>query len=301
MTLGRTCLHPINHVIIYKGHEKNPLLGPYSANIVKRIQMFNALNEYRKQMQRPTWKVTSIAGEHLVDALKESKKEETLLVIPAGQSTHLDKVFSIEQTSFIKNDFFAKGGRGYFNCGSAYWVSAKRVYKDLCAEQPEGCKTIVKTSNLPLFDGIAEGPLCPYPGKRYQVGFFSDAVRVTNGQDLCTIYLSGGGSFFPDKSTQNVKVLVKYLHTELVRCGKTPKECKSWENAVIMVPVGKGAALLSMFHPYYGPNDIDVETYEKNFPDCGTNWKAVKESLSPIDIRMRFVLKSMLDPLENKD
>ena len=151
--------HPIKHVIIYKGHEKNPLFGPYPANIEKRIKMFNALNEYRREIQRPIWKVTSIAGEQIIDVLKDHNPKETLLVIPAGQSTNLDKVFSIAQTSFIKNEFFAKGGRGYFNCGSAYWVSEKRIYKDLCIEQPMECKTIIKTSNLPLFEGIAEGPL----------------------------------------------------------------------------------------------------------------------------------------------
>jgi hypothetical protein len=65
--------------------------------------------------------------------------------------------------------------------------------------------------------------------------------------------------------------------------------------------VGKGTALLSMFHPYYGPNDIDVEAYERTFPDCGTNWRAVQENLSPLDVRMRFVLNRMLFPLEDAD
>ena len=301
ISLLRKCPEPIRQIIIYKGHEKNPLLGPYSANVEKRIKMFNELNKYRKEIQKPAWNVTTVAGEQLIDVLKNGNPQETLLVIPAGQSTNLDKVFSIAQTSFIKNEFFEKGGRGYFNCGSAYWVSEKRIYKDLCTEQPENCKTIVKTSNLSLFEGVSEGPLCPFPGKKYQVGFFSDAVQVTDGKALCTIYLSGGGSFFPSKSTQKIKILIKYLHPELARCGKPIQECEKWENAAIMVSVGKGAALLSMFHPYYGPNDIDVETYEKNFPECGTNWKKVKESLSPLDTRMRFVLKSMLCPLENMD
>lgn len=298
-SVGRACSYPIRHVVVYKGHEKHALLGPYLQNIAKRIEMFNTLNQYREMQGRSRWNVTAIAGEELVEGLKALPFRETLLVIPAGQSTNLDKVFSIEQMIFIKEEFFAGGGRGYFNCGSAYWVSNKRIYTDLCMEQPVDRQPIVKTTNLPLFDGYSEGPLCPYPGKKYQVGFFSDAVRVTDGKDSCTIYLSGGGSFFPAKGEQNVRVLVRYPESELRRLKKSAEESKQWENAVILVSVGKGAALLSMFHPYYGPNDFNVEVYERYFPDSGTDWKAVKEKLSPLDERMRFVLNSMLIPLED--
>ncbi|MES2345397.1 MAG: BPL-N domain-containing protein [Chlamydiota bacterium] len=302
MTLSiKKMLNPIHQVIIYKGHEKNRLLGPYPENIIKRIDMFKGLNRYRKEIHRPEWKVTVAAGEELVDVLKDNDPKKTLLVIPAGQSSHLDKVFSLAENSFIKDEFFKQGGRGYFNCGSAYWISEKRIYHDLCTEAKEEKKTIVKVSNLPLFKGVSEGPLCPYPGKKYKVGFFSDAVTVTDGKTPCTIYLSGGGSFFPDESAQKVKVLVKYLPKELERLGKPLPECTKWEKAAMMVSVEKGAALISMFHPYYGPNDFDVEMYEKAFPECGTDWKAVKERLSPLDIRMRFVLNSMLAPLEDLD
>lgn len=288
---------PLRHVLVYKGHEQNPILGPYFANIEKRIKMFNALNDYRKELGRPSWNVTAVSGEKLVDSLKQMNPAETLLVVPAGQSTNLDRVFSEEQMGGIRT-FFEAGGRGYFNCGSAYWVSKKRVYQDLCSEQPDQAGTIVKSSNIPLFEGTAEGPLCPFPGKKYKVGFFSDAVEVTDGKERCTIYLSGGGSFQLGPSSQKTKVLVRYAPEELNRHGKREEK---WENAVIMVSVGKGAAMLSMFHPYYGPNDIDVETYEKQFPsaECGTDWKKVKERLSPLDVRMRFVLKSILNPLED--
>jgi glutamine amidotransferase-like uncharacterized protein len=290
----------IRNVIVYKGHEKNDLLGPYAANIIKQEEMFNILNNYRERCGRPPWRVTSVAGEHLIEALQESNPKETLLVIPAGQSSNLDQVFSTEQTSFIRNKFLAEGGgRLYATCGASYMMSLVREYNGLCSQQPDQRELIVKRSVLPLFDGTAKGPLCPFPGKKYKVGYYSDAVQVTNGQDLCTIYLSGGGSFFLHESVQKVKVLVKYLNSELLRLGKQPKECKEWENATILAQVGNGAALLSMFHPYYGPQDIDVESYERAFPNCGTNWKVVKEKLSPLDERMRFVLKSMLFPLED--
>jgi glutamine amidotransferase-like uncharacterized protein len=292
--------YPIRHILIYEGHKNHPVLGPYSENIIKRIKMFNELNKYREEINRQPWRVSTVPGEQLTKALKGSNPRDTLLVVPAGQSTNLDTVFTIQQTSAIK-EFLSDEGRGYVNCGSAYWVTEKRVYHDVCTEQPEQRKTIVKTSNLPLFNGIAEGPLCPFPGKKYQVGFFSDAVKVTDGTDLCSIYLSGGGSFIPRTNAQKVKVLVKYAHSELIRFGKLVQECKKWENAAIMVSVGRGAMLLSMFHPYYGPKDIDVETYEQNFPDCGTNWRKVKDSLSPLDVRMRFALKAMLNPLEDMD
>jgi len=290
----------IQNVIVYKGHEKNDLLGPYAANIIKQEEMFNILNSYRERCGRPPWRVTSVAGEHLIEALQESNPKETLLVIPAGQSSNLDQVFSTEQTSFIRNKFLAEGGgRLYATCGASYMMSLVREYNGLCSQQPDQRELIVKRSVLPLFDGTAKGPLCPFPGKKYKVGYYSDAVQVTNGQDLCTIYLSGGGSFFPHESVQKVKVLVKYLNSELLRLGKQPNECKEWENATILAQVGNGAALLSMFHPYYGPQDIDIESYERAFPNCGTNWKVVKEKLSPLDERMQFVLKSMLFPLED--
>lgn len=294
------CLPPIQRVIVYKGHETHPLFGPYKENIVKRIDMFNYLNQYRHAQGKLAWKVTAIAGEQLVDALKESP-EETLLVIPAGQSTRLDKVFSVAETTFIQDKFFGEGGRGYFNCGSAYWVSQLRKYQDMHEEQPVKRDPVIKKTHLPLFQGLAHGPLCPYPGTEYKVGFFSDAVRITDGENECTIYLSGGGSFIvpqESESQQKVKVLARYLRSELARHGKKAEDFPEWENAVIMVSVGKGAALLSMFHPYYGSHDIDVDSYERTFPNCGTNWKEVKEKLSPLDVRMQFVLNSMLTQLE---
>lgn len=303
--LRRMPFNPMSQIVIYKGHENHPLFGPYPDNIPKRIAMFNCLNDYRRINHKQPWKVSTVSGEQLVETLKGIHPISTLLVIPAGQSTRLDKVFDCEQISSIK-DFLNLGGRGYFNCGSAYWISSQRIYHDLCEEQPEHRKPIIKTTQLPLFNGISEGPLCPYPGKKYQVGFFSDAVRVADasGQRECTIYLSGGGSFRPfehPSNKQKVKVLIRYLHSELIRHGKKPQECSKWENAAMMISVGQGAALLSMFHPYYGSKDIDVERYEKTFPDCGTNWQEVKKKLSPLDERMRFVLHTMLDPLENMD
>ena len=296
----------IRQVIVYKGHEKNPLFGPYSENIEKRIKMFNYLNLYRERHQdKKPWKVIAVPGEELINvSIKNEESRRSALVIPPRTEFTISKVFSIAETTFLKEEFFSKGGRGYFNCGSAYWVSSKRIYTDLCEDQPENQRRIIKTTNLPLFQGKAEGPLCPFPGKKYQVGFFSDAVAVTDGKNECTIFLSGGGSFIPQKSSENgqkVRVLARYLHSELIRNGKRKEECPEWENAAIMISIDKGAAILSMFHPYYGSKDIDVETYERAFPDSGTNWKEVHRRLSPLDVRMQFVFNSMLAKLEGMD
>lgn len=286
-------LIPIMQVVVYRGHETNPLFGPYPANIAKRTEMFRYLNAYRS---RP-WEVMTASGEELVETLSRLNPEETLLVIPAGQSTTLDKVFEVAQLLFLKNDFFAKGGRGYFTCGSAYWVSKTRIYKDLCSEQEENPQIIRKESNLALFDGIAEGPLCPFPGKKYKVGFFSDAVRVQNAKDECTIFLSGGGSFIPNPGA-DVKIVARYKKEELLRLKIPEGEIRKWENAAIVVPFqGRPAMLLSMFHPYYGPQDIDAESYTRAFPDSGTNWHQVHALLSPLEKRMQFVY-SMITSLE---
>ncbi len=52
-----------------------------------------------------------------------------------------------------------------------------------------------------------------------------------------------------------------------------------------------------MFHPYYGPQDIDAERYMEAFPDSGTDWVKVHALLSPLEQRMQFVY-SMIKSLE---
>lgn len=288
----------IANIVIYAGHKTTEVLGPYAENIQKRITMFTEMNRYREEIGRKPWEILQAFGEELNEKLARLNPENTLLVIPAGQSSHLDRVFSIAQTTFLKRAFIEKGGRIYVNCGSAYWCSQTRIYDDLCLENPEAPQTLIKKSTFPLFEGTSIGPLCPFPGKKYRVGFFSDAMDVTDGEETCTILLSGGGSFLlPNTQKQTIRVLLRYRETEVLRVGKT--ETEKWKNAAILVKVGRGAALMSMFHPYYGPQDIDTERYEQALPDCGTNWREVHDRLTPTDERMRFVLRSMLIPLED--
>jgi glutamine amidotransferase-like uncharacterized protein len=212
--------------------------------------------------------------------------------MPAGESTKFDQFISGEQIHFLQ-DFFTRGGKGYFTCGAAYWASRKRIYHGICETQPELHKTVEKLSRISLFQGTAMGPLCPFPAKQFRAGFYSDAVQVTDGKRECTIFVSGGGSFIPDPD-QPSKVLVRYSRSELQRLGKADQ----LENAVVLANVGDGAVLLSMFHPYYGADDINVEAYEEAFYGSGTNWREVHARLSPHDERMQFVYESMIKPLE---
>lgn len=289
-------LFPFRQVVIYTGHHTNPLLGPYADNIRKRVDMFEKLNAYRKMRGRDSWKIIQAPGESLTQSLHDPK--HTLLVIPAGQSTHLDHVFSSKQLGFLKG-FFEKGGRGYLNCGSAYWASRIRMYSDLCMEQPTERKLIIKRSRMPLFTGTASGPICRHSSPTYKVGFFSDAVKVVSGQKSCTILLSGGGSFQIRREDANTQVLAKYPHSELIRCGKSPEECVHSDIAAILVKVKKGAAILSMFHPYYGSKDLDPERYNQAFPGSGTNWERIVAKLSSEENRLEFVLDNFLLPLED--
>jgi glutamine amidotransferase-like uncharacterized protein len=297
---------PIREVLVYSGHERHPLFGPYPDNIEKRINMFNQLNPYRVMQGCTPWEVKTVSGEEIEETLdRKVDPETTLFVVTSGQSTRLDKVFTQMQLKVV-NDFFHKGGRGYFTCGSSYWTSWKRVFTDICEDNPEIPKEIIKTSRLPLLQMVAEGPLCLHLGSKYKAGFYSNAIRITDGQNECTVYLSGGGGFHlpnnwktPD---QKISVLVRYVHSELERIGKKKEELPKWQNAVVMASIGeRGAGIFSMFHPYYDPKDFDPERYEAAFPDSGTNWREVKERLSPLGTRMRFVFNSMLHKLETGD
>lgn len=276
-------------VIVYTGHQESDELGPYWDIVEKRVKMFKELNSYREELGMRSWTVETVPGEKLVEVLKKAKIYNTLLVIPAGQSSKLDAVFTEAQKIFLKESFFMKGGRGYLTCGASYWVSKTRIWTEK--------KTFVKESTLPLFQGTSVGPLCPFPGEKYKVGFYSDALEVVSGEEKCTIYLSGGGSLIPD-DPEKVKVLVKYPKDELLRLKIPEEKISDRENAAVLVSIGEGAAVLSMFHPYYSISNMDVSIYEKLFPDCGTNWKDVHNRLSSIDVRMRFILKNILIPLE---
>ena len=292
----------IQGVVIFTGFGRRGQ-GVYSHNVQKRIDTFNHLNQLRRSAGQREWSVIPTRGEHLVNTLRERRNpSETLLVIPAGQSTMLDTVFKMEHTEFIKNYIFQGGAKAYLNCGSAYWSSKRRIYHGVCTVQPTQPKTIVKDSVLPLFEGTAEGPLCRFPGSKYAEGFFTDAVTVaeTDSPDAeCTVLLSGGGSFqLPSHSKETIQKIVRYAQRELNRLEIPKQDHKKWETAGIRGTYGKGSYVSLMFHPYYNQRDIDPIAYERAFPDSKTNWREVHGKLSSEETRMKF-LKRLLDPLEN--
>lgn len=294
---------PIETIYIYQGHKwtlKEGFHGPYWDNVLKQTEMFESLNKHRENTGRALWKIGPVVGEDLISTLKKCDQQRTLLVFPAGQSSHYDQAFSLSETKYIQEEFLSKGGgRVYGTCGAAYWLTETREYDGLCSSQPIERKVVFKKSPLPLLQGVAKGPLCPFPGQEYKVGFYSDAVTVEGESSDCTIYLSGGGSFFPSLDfDQRVSVLARYKLEELQRLGYSEGNA----NAAVLAEVGNGAALLAMFHPYYGPSDIDVQRYEKTFPKekSGTDWAAVHARLSSLEERIVF-FDYLMRHLEERD
>ncbi|HXF28358.1 MAG TPA: hypothetical protein VN457_00790, partial [Chlamydiales bacterium] len=96
---ANTLVCPISHVIICAAD------GSYADSITKRVQMFQKINLLRVANKQLAWKIETVAGPQLIDALKAAPIKETLLVVPAGESTKLDNSFTAEQTAFIKNEF----------------------------------------------------------------------------------------------------------------------------------------------------------------------------------------------------
>jgi len=282
---------PIRSILIYGGDKEHSNLGPYAFNAKKKEALFRDLAAFREIQGKDSWEILTFSGKNLVGELERRNPRVTLLVVPAGPSSNFDKSFSAEQLAFLRERFFNCGGRGWFTCGSAYWVSRVRCYS--------GAES--KNSLFPLFEGAAEGPLCPFPGNRYKTDFYSDAVKVTDGKSCCRLYLSGGGSFIPDKeSSQKVRVLARYSPKELRRLNIEEPALKKRENAAVMVSVGEGAALLEMFHPEYKAQDFDVERCKKAFPDCGTDWERVRSKIGSLADRVNFCL-ALLQPLEEMD
>jgi len=282
---------PIENIYIYQGHRvfnpKNNQIqfkGPYGMSVEKHNFMFDEVNK----LQNKQWKISPVYGEHLSKILSNRSFGNDLLVIPAGESTELDGAFSDDDLSLIKNAV-RQGMRLYGTCGSAYWLSKKRIWNDKCSVQPEEMKEIIKTSSMDFFSGIAVGPLSPYPGQTYSTMFFHEAVQIqTLSGRKVTVLLSGGGTFLSENNEEldrSVKTLAFYPSEELEKYQKN----KSWEKAVISCEYGLGKVILAMVHPGYGAEDINVEAYSMAFQSRTDRWQEIKDSLSSLEERMNFV------------
>lgn len=171
----------IRNVLIYTGHRRNVLLngkvveqmcGPYAMSVDKHLFSFNQV----KKRAYPNWNITEISGSQIISALKSVSLQETLLVIPAGESTDLDNAFSDEEVQCIQESI-AKGLRFYVTCGSAYWLAKQRIWDDRCSAQPDSTDTIVKNGKMNIFSGSAVGPLSPYPSQTYSTAFFMSRLE----------------------------------------------------------------------------------------------------------------------------
>jgi glutamine amidotransferase-like uncharacterized protein len=258
-------MNSIRQVLIYGAS------GCYADQVGKLKTLFYDLN-HRRWLK---WRVTHIDGSCLAKELSVNPKE-TLLVIPAGPSSKLEESFVQEGTieaicEFIKE----KGGRIFATCGASYAFSLAREYN-----------RSIRFSKVPLFEGTAHGPISIQ-------SLEAEAVRVSNGKEEYSLFLSGGGTLRP-LQRENVEVLAKYVPQEL---NQRVRARQDWENAAILCGVGAGSMILTMPHLEYGANDIGPEL-ETNFPK--TNWFELKNNLSSDLERLDFTA-SLLSNLEEEN
>lgn len=201
---------PIRYVLIYTGHANKLQFAPYASSVTRVQEMFKELNKYRENKRLDNWKIIPLQGKEFMEALTIFDSLSTLLVFPAGESTNLDHSFDSQEKNEIQN-FLYRGGRGYFTCGSAFWILKKRTWYASCTSYPNaGCSNpIKKTSELPLVDGEAVGPLCPLPnGMMHGAGFYSIAITVKYGNKKCTVFLGGGGSVILKDRLSDLKLAI---------------------------------------------------------------------------------------------
>ncbi len=267
----------IKNVFVYGGHQGG-LAGPYATSVDKELSMFHKINAWQER----AWEIQKISGEALAHTLHQTSPTESLLVIPAGESSSLDDAFSDETLDAIRSKT-DQGLRLYATCGSAYWLAKTRAWS-------QEATTLRKEGRANLFHGTAVGPLSPYPGEPSPTAFFHQAAPLKTARSRVTVLLSGGGAFFPDpQSKQEVQTLATYADETLRLHGKTGE----WAKAVIAFRYGLGKAILSMVHPDYGPEDIQVDAYKRAFPHRKDPWPDIRNALSSERTRLSFVAETL--------
>lgn len=294
-------LEPIETAVVYKGH-RTPPFGCYLECAIKQEHALAELNHTRLITGLRPWAIISMAGEQLMQTLRSLSPRRTLLIMPAGESSKIEAVFSPSEKQQIL-DFLKDGGRAHFTCGMAYLGMWRRNYMDHRVFTS-------RLSSLPVTEGLAEGPLIPYRGELRPAEEFPDglrvtteAVRVTDGEFECDAYVGGGGVFrlptVPSQSGQQVRPLAWYVTSEIRRLrGPGEKDPSRWKIAAILASVKAGGVLKTMFHLEYGPDCINPEVMTTHFPDDGTNWRKVREKLEATEHNRLLFLGKMYGALE---
>lgn len=294
-------LEPIETAVVYKGH-RTPPFGCYAECAMKQAHALAELNQVRLINGLRPWAIISTPGEQLMQTLRSLSPRRTLLIMPAGESSKIEAVFSPSEKQQIIH-FLKDGGRAHFTCGMAYLGMWRRNYMYH--------KVVTsRLSSLPVTEGVAEGPLIPYRGELRPAEEFPDglrvtteAVTVTDGKIQCNAYVGGGGVFrlraVPSQSGQKVRPVAWYMTSEIRRLrGSNVKDLSRWEIAAILASVKAGGVLKTMFHLEYGPDSIHPEALNTHFPDDGTNWHNVRENIEATEHNRLLLLGKMYGALE---
>ena len=251
----------VSRVLIYTGHRGG--LGPYHESVKGCVDTFTVL------AKRFSWKVCQVRGEDLTSTLAKQVFRKTMLVIPAGPSTILERTFA-EEELFNIEDACKKGVKLVLICGSAFLFSHIRAWQ----ASEKALKSTYKLSKMPLFPGIAKGPLYFSSHKNSDMTFRHQAVELSTKWGKIKLLNSGGGAFVSED--EGVEVLATYSAEELERL----KKATSWKNAIIKYRLGLGEILMSMVHFELGPEKIDEKMMKHLFRDREKDWAKIKKSLS---------------------
>jgi|GEM_PF-7002374 len=199
----------ITNVLIYTGHKISGRLAPglYPESLKGIRTMFNhIIKEHNRNLE-----LYEVCGRELYHKLEKIDPAKTLLILPAGPSSVLEKNFSQKEIDRIEM-VISKGMTLFGICGSAMMIAKNRTW----------LKNPTKKGRFSLFNGEAIAPMSPSAFK--SASFYHRVVTLylTSGFKV-NLLLSGGGSFI---STQS-QTLATYAPFEIIRYGKD-KDKNTW-------------------------------------------------------------------------
>lgn len=263
-------MNSIKSIFIYQGHtlKQEGVIGTYQTDAINRL--FEII-----KFHNPHLEISYVFGEHLIESITNVALDalsSSLLVIPAGESSTLDAVFSTDEIITIQ-DSTKKGLNLFVTCGSAYWLAKKRLWGT-------GKNPSEKQSKIGIFPGTAIGPLSHR--------FLHETVKIHRNKRELQVLLSGGGSFVyssEDANNHHIQVLANYDTEDLKKFGQDA----TLNSAIVACTYGKGKAILSMIHLEYGAEDIDVTAMTRAFPERKENWQQIKTTLASEHERIAFI------------